>query len=160
EEGPAVLRPQAARAGYLRGLRAVEAGGVMAFVGQTPWSARDALVPLYGDSNRPTRGSAADLGVCPTKHSQYFGTLGWTLSLQARMPPTTLRTCLKPFCRKMPQAFALRIPLLQWITMSASGSNSPRCFGNSPSGMSFDPGMLAILYSCGSRTSIRTKLSP
>jgi len=42
------------------------------FVGRTPWSARDAPVPLFSRKipaaypAQPTRGSAADLGVRPT----------------------------------------------------------------------------------------------
>src|ERR1039458_283907 len=42
-------------------------------LGQTPWSARDALVPQpeqryqhYVNASRPTGASAADQGVCPT----------------------------------------------------------------------------------------------
>src|SRR5258707_8713352 len=56
----------------------------------------------------------------------YFGTLGSTLSLHARIPPTTFRTCLKPFCFSTAQALALRMPLRQWITMSASRSEERR----------------------------------
>ena len=44
--------------------------------------------------------------------------------------------------------------------MSSSGLNSPTCCGNSPSGINFAPGILQILYSCGSRTSINVNLSP
>src|SRR5262252_3417874 len=46
-------------------------------VGQTPWSARDPQVPLFANPKRPTRASAADQGVCPTKtHDYSFGTGG------------------------------------------------------------------------------------
>ncbi len=45
-------------------------------VGQTPWSARDALVPLLADrigasrtGGRPTGASVADQGVRPTSYA-------------------------------------------------------------------------------------------
>ena len=48
-------------------------------VGQAPWTARDALVPLLlltqsiAIAKRPTRGSAADVGVRPTHFMQMPG---------------------------------------------------------------------------------------
>ena len=74
------------------------------------------------EAGAPMSRGAADYESAPQViAAQYFGTLGSTLSLQARMPPTTLRTCWKPFWRRTAQALALRMPLLQWITMSAVG---------------------------------------
>lgn len=49
---------------------------------------------------------------------QYFGTLGSTLSLQARMPPFMLRRRVKRCCFRRLIAFALRMPLLQCATIS------------------------------------------
>src|SRR5579872_940281 len=69
--------------------------------------------------------------------SQYFGTLGSTLSLHARIPPLILRTFLNPACFRKSTAFALRIPLLQCATISSAVSSSFTRFGNSPSGISF-----------------------
>jgi hypothetical protein len=50
-------------------------------VGRTPWSARDALVPLFAPRNQvladidgPARGPAADEGVRPTN---YAGVRPW-----------------------------------------------------------------------------------
>src|ERR1051326_91361 len=66
---------------------------------------------------------------------QYFGTLGSTLSLQARIPPFMFLTFLKPACFRKSTAFALRMPLLQCATISSAESSSFTRFGRSPSGM-------------------------
>ena len=66
-------------------------------VGQTPWSARDAPVPLFlrteglPDPNGPTRGSAADQGVRPTINEEQLidATFHWT----HRLSPFWLRLC-------------------------------------------------------------------
>ena len=63
---------------------------------------------------------------------QYFGTLGSTLSLQARIPPFMLRTFLNPACFRKSTALALRIPLLQCATISSAESSSFTRFGRSP----------------------------
>ncbi len=91
---------------------------------------------------------------------QYFGTEGSILSLHAVMPPSIFFTFLNPDCRRKSQALALRPPILQWATTSMLGSSSPTRFGKSPSGISLAPGILAIWYSLGSRTSMNWNLSP
>src|ERR1700722_8922620 len=76
--------------------------------------------------------------------SQYLGTLGSTLSLQARIPPFILRTFLNPACFRKSTALALRIPLLQCATISSAESSSLPHFGKSPSGISLACGILHI----------------
>src|SRR5277367_1168950 len=73
---------------------------------------------------------------------QYFGMLGSTLSLQARMPPFMLRTFLNPACFRNSTALAERAPLLQWATISSAGFNSLTRFARSPRGISLEPGIL------------------
>src|SRR5215469_5723092 len=75
---------------------------------------------------------------------QYFGTRGSTLSLQARMPPCIFLTFLKPACLRKSTALALRMPLLQWATISSAEFSSLTRLGSSPRGISFAYGMCAI----------------
>ena len=74
-------------------------------MGQAPWPARDAFVPLLlwmrvlRRKKRPTRGSAADVGVRPTicadvrKWENYaaLGNLAWQSCLQAGFQPALTR---------------------------------------------------------------------
>src|SRR5207237_7255255 len=70
------------------------------------------------------------------KQAQYFGTDGSTLSLQARIPPFMFFTLRNPACFRKSTALALRMPLLQWATISSAELSSFTRLGNSPSGIS------------------------
>src|SRR5205814_8817805 len=86
--------------------------------------------------------------------SQYFGTEGSTWSDQARMPPFKLWILRKPDFIRKSTALALRAPERQWTTNSSAELSSCMRRATAPSGMSVEPGMRQISYSCGWRTSM------
>src|SRR5208282_995671 len=69
--------------------------------------------------------------------SQYLGIFGSIRSAQAKMPPVKLETFVNPARRRKFTAFALRPPILQWVTISRLLSSSFTRFGKSPKGMRY-----------------------
>src|ERR1700687_16054 len=75
------------------------------------WRGAGSVRRLDLEPTRPLR--FAHPGSLSADYVQYFGTVGSTLSLHAKIPPFMLRTLRNPACFRNSTAFALRIPLLQ-----------------------------------------------
>ncbi len=94
------------------------------------------------------------------RRSAIFGTVGSTLSLQARIPPFMLRALVKPDCLRKSTALAAADPTLAVhhnLVVSIELSQAFRYLAerNQPRARN-----AADWNSCGSRTSMRTNLSP
>ena len=159
------MRPISASTGTTR-ITCTASAGCTASYASTPGEIRAGWRLRLGEPPRQHESGARSGAGWPCVRSRtgcggrrlVLGTVGSTLSLQARMPPFMLRTLRKPACFRRSTALALRMPLLQCATISASLSSSLRRFGRSPSGISFEVGMRQIWYSCSSRTSTRTNV--